>query len=226
MKHKRVLGLCIAGAALLACAAVLAVVGPHAAFAAVHPHGGAAAPSLAMAFLAVNMSKLENLPPPDDTSVSNSLWFYRTTQPLSAVTAAGYFNDHRSYLDVGDLIHVQASDGFHTVKVATVPATGNVTTSVLAVGNSSKSARGQAVTVTASDTIATGLANVAGVVVSLNDAPVAGCQFVTGDPGDQAGAPAAGSFLLKTWKDTATADTAKIAATTFGKKVSWVAFGT
>jgi hypothetical protein len=84
---------------------------------------------------------------------------------------------------------------------------------------------GQHTTVAASDTVITGLNYVQAVSASLNDAPVAGCQFVTADVGTQAGAPAAGSILVKTWKATATADTALIAATTFSKKVNWVAFG-
>lgn len=86
-------------------------------------------------------------------------------------------------------------------------------------------AYGQTTTATASDTVVTGLKALTQVVAVLNDAPVTGCQFVTADIGDQAGAPAAGSFLLKTWKATATADTAQIAATTFSKKVNWIAIG-
>ncbi|MBI3979653.1 MAG: hypothetical protein HY331_15845 [Chloroflexi bacterium] len=89
-----------------------------------------------------------------------------------------------------------------------------------------KLARGQATTVAASDTIASGLVTVVAVVATLDDDPVAGCQSVTASIGNQAGAPAAGSFYLKTWKATATADTALIAATTFSKKVNWVAIGT
>jgi hypothetical protein len=89
-----------------------------------------------------------------------------------------------------------------------------------------KVGRGQLTTSTASDTVVTGLATVVAVVATLDDDPVAGCQFVTASRGNQAGAPAAGSVLIKTWKDTATADTTKVAATTFGKKVNWIAWGT
>lgn len=85
---------------------------------------------------------------------------------------------------------------------------------------------GQATTATASDTIVTGLAKVAGVVASLNDAPSDDPSWVSGDIGDQAGAPAAGSFLLKTWKNTGGTDPTPLAATTFSKKVNWIAFGT
>lgn len=92
-------------------------------------------------------------------------------------------------------------------------------------GTGFRQVAGQATTVAASDTIVTGLRTVIGVVATLNDDPVAGCQFVTASVGDQAGTPAAGSFLLKTWKSTAAGDTAQIAATTFGKKVNYIAFG-
>ncbi len=84
---------------------------------------------------------------------------------------------------------------------------------------------GQSTTAAASDTVATGLKGLTGVVATLNDDPVAGCQFVTASIGDQAGSPAAGSFLLKTWKATAAGDTTLIAATTFSKKVNWIAYG-
>jgi hypothetical protein len=83
----------------------------------------------------------------------------------------------------------------------------------------------QSVTATASDTINTGLRKVLAVWAQLEDAPVAGCQLATASLGDQAGTPAAGTFLLKTWKATATADTAVVAATTFTKKVNWIAMG-
>lgn len=87
-------------------------------------------------------------------------------------------------------------------------------------------ARGQHTTVDADDTVVTGLATVVAVVASLDDDPVAGCQWVTAGIGDQDGAPAAGSVFIKTWKATASDDTAPTAATTFGKKVNWIAVGT
>lgn len=89
-----------------------------------------------------------------------------------------------------------------------------------------KIARGQHTTVAADDTLVTGLATVVSVVAQLDDDPVAGAQHVTSSIGDQAGAPAAGSVQIKTWKATAAGDTALIAATTFGKKVNWIAVGT
>lgn len=154
----------------------------------------------------------------EDGQLSN--WLYVTTDTIAQVIAASYFDAMAAKgLQAGDMIMCMTSTGPIQLKVTSISAADVV------VVNKFGHAHGQATTVAASDTIATSLAHVSLVVASLNDAPVAGCQFVTADTGDQAGAPAAGSFYLKTWKDTATADTAKIAATTFGKKVNWIAFG-
>lgn len=84
---------------------------------------------------------------------------------------------------------------------------------------------GQHTTIDADDTVITGLALVLSVVASLDDDPVAGVQSVTATKGDQAGAPAAGSIQIKSWKATASGDTALIAGTTFTKLVNWVAVG-
>jgi len=89
-----------------------------------------------------------------------------------------------------------------------------------------KIARGQGTTVTASDTIVTGLATVIAALAVLDDSPVIGCDRALASIGDQAGTPAAGSILLKTFKPTATGDATPIAATTFTKKVNWLAIGT
>ena len=86
-------------------------------------------------------------------------------------------------------------------------------------------ARGQHTTVAASDTVVTGLATVVAVVAQMDDDPVDGCMHVTSSIGDQAGAPAAGSILIKTWKSE-DADATLVAATTFNKKVNWIAIGT
>jgi len=84
---------------------------------------------------------------------------------------------------------------------------------------------GQKTTVTASDTIVTGLSQVLTVVASFDSDPVDDPEFVSASIGDQAGTPAAGSFLLKTWKNTGGTDPTPLAATTFSKKVNWVAWG-
>ncbi len=89
-----------------------------------------------------------------------------------------------------------------------------------------KIARGQATTVTASDDVDTGLATVVAAVASLEDDPVIGCDRAQAVIGDQAGAPAAGHVYIKTFCPTAAGDATPKAATTFGKKVSWIAIGT
>jgi hypothetical protein len=78
-------------------------------------------------------------------------------------------------------------------------------------------------TVAASDTIQTGLSKVKSVVVTLADDISTDPEAVTASIGDQNGAPAAGSFILKSWK---TLGGTPAASTTFGKKVNWVAIGT
>jgi hypothetical protein len=89
-----------------------------------------------------------------------------------------------------------------------------------------KIARGQATTGSASDTVVTGLNTVVAAVANLEDAPVLTCLSAQAVIGDQAGAPAAGSILIKTWKPTAANDATPVAASTFGKKVNWIAIGT
>ncbi len=88
-----------------------------------------------------------------------------------------------------------------------------------------KMAYGQQTTVAASDTVVTGLTKVLIAVASLEDAPVIGCSQAQACIGDQAGTPAAGSVLIKTFKPTSNADPTPVAATTFTKKVNWVAWG-
>jgi hypothetical protein len=75
--------------------------------------------------------------------------------------------------------------------------------------------------VTASDTVVTGLGHVLAVVVSLRDDPAASADvgLVSATPGDQAGTPAEGSILIKSWEIDATV------ATTFGEDIDWIAVG-
>lgn len=84
---------------------------------------------------------------------------------------------------------------------------------------------GQSTTVAASDTIVTGLGTLVAVIACLNDDPSDDPEWVSASIGDQVGAPAAGSFLLKTWKNTGGTDPTPAAATTFSKKVNWIAIG-
>jgi bifunctional ADP-heptose synthase (sugar kinase/adenylyltransferase) len=83
----------------------------------------------------------------------------------------------------------------------------------------------QVTTVTASDTVVTGLKKVLYAVASLEDAPILAADAALAVVGDQAGTPASGSILVKTYKRTASGDATPIAATTFGKKVNVIAFG-
>lgn len=84
---------------------------------------------------------------------------------------------------------------------------------------------GQATTVAAVDTIVTGLNQVIAVVASYDTDPADANDFVSASIGDQAGTPAAGSILIKTWKTADGADVTPVAATAFSKKVNWIAIG-
>lgn len=97
---------------------------------------------------------------------------------------------------------------------------------VTGVAGGYKLARGQATTVAASDTIVTGLATVVSAGANLESDPVLTCTWATAAIGNQSGAPAAGSILLKTWMPTSDSDGTPIAATTFGKVANWWAIGT
>lgn len=97
---------------------------------------------------------------------------------------------------------------------------------VIAVGSGRLAmAYGTHTSVAASDTVATGLSRVLAAVAQLEDSPVSGADRALAFIGDQAGTPAAGSILIKTFKPTGAADTTPVAASAFSKKVNWVAFG-
>lgn len=83
---------------------------------------------------------------------------------------------------------------------------------------------GQHTTVTATDTVVTGLSTVAAVVVSFGTDPADANTYVSATIGDQAGSPAAGSVIIKTWKQSGT-DPTPIAADSFSKVVNWIAVG-
>lgn len=83
---------------------------------------------------------------------------------------------------------------------------------------------GQHTTVAASDTVVTGLAVVIAAGASLDSDPGDDPEAVSVSVGDQAGTPAAGSILIKTWKNSGT-DPTPTAASTFSKKVNYWAFG-
>ena len=94
------------------------------------------------------------------------------------------------------------------------------------VGASYKVARGVSTIDAASKDVATGLTTVVAVVVSMVGDPSLTHMHSSGTVGDQAGAPAAGSVRIKSWKPTATGDVTPIAATSPFGNVAWIAIGT
>lgn len=86
-------------------------------------------------------------------------------------------------------------------------------------------AHGKWNTASASDTVATGLtAPLKAVFLTPAEAINETNKFFVADLGDQAGSPAAGSFLLKSYLDT-DADAAPAAATGFDVDINWLAVG-
>ena len=103
----------------------------------------------------------------------------------------------------------------------------NVRLIVNGIGGGYKVARGIHTMLSASDTVATGLASVVAVVASMESDPIATCDRCTAAIGNQSDAPVAGSVYLKVWMPTATANTAPVAADGFATiKVNWIAIGT
>lgn len=92
-------------------------------------------------------------------------------------------------------------------------------------GSTLRTISGQTTTATATDTVVTGLRRVVAVVASYDTDPADANDFVSATIGDQAGSPAAGSIIIKTWKTADGADVTPVAATAFTKKVNWVATG-
>lgn len=178
-----------------------------------------------MAFNDDKIIKIGNLAPADVRSPSLQFWEYTTADTLAVTKVAGYFNDWRKYLVVGDIIMVKTANGIRHLAVATNPVTGNVTVTDVT-GSGKTFIAGVHVTVAASDTKVTGLTTVEACGATLSSDPVDDPFMASATIGDQAGAPAAGSILLKTWKNTGGADPTPLAATTFGKSLNWWAYGT
>ena len=89
-----------------------------------------------------------------------------------------------------------------------------------------KVARGTVTPTSGSHTVVTGLTAVVAAVASLKGAPSLTHMFTASDIGDQAGTPAAGSILIKSYKPTGVADVTPIAATTPWSAVDWICIGT
>lgn len=84
---------------------------------------------------------------------------------------------------------------------------------------------GQITTTTATDTVVTGLTTVEACGGTYDTDPADANFLVSVTKGDQAGAPAAGSIIVKSWKTDGT-DPTPTAATSLSKVVSWWAWGT
>ncbi len=98
---------------------------------------------------------------------------------------------------------------------------------LLALAAGKKIAFGEQTQVAASDPVVSGLATVTAVLVSPRTRTIKQL-FFNASPGDQAGSPAAGSFLITSQKPTAANDVTPVAATDFSENVivDWVAIGT
>lgn len=128
--------------------------------------------------------------------------------------------------DVGGVLDILSGGA---LKIAGTDVTPALATAPAAVAAGYKIARGVHTQVAAADTVVTGLATVVAVNVSFRDAPSVKQMFVSGSEGDQAGAPAAGSIIISTWKPTNnTNDSTPTAATDLSenKKIAWEAIGT
>lgn len=166
------------------------------------------------------------------TDNTPGFFVYNDTAETSAVvSAAHYFDGAAGFMGEGSVILAICSDGTKHFSVSAVSAAGVVTFADPGHGLSDLTSglsvvQGQATTVAAVDTIASGLSLVSTVVCSEDSDPVDNPQWFTASKGDQAGAPVAGSFYLKSWQNTSGSDPTPVAATVFGKKVNWIAIGT
>jgi hypothetical protein len=139
----------------------------------------------------------------------------------------GMFGDSLE-IESGGVITVKSGGRINLESGGKIQTGGADLAYVIAVAGGYKIARGQLSTASASDTVVTGLTTVVSVVATLESDPVDTCSVATAQVGDQAGAPAAGSVIIKTWKPTtggAAGNPTLIAATAFTKKVNWIAIG-
>lgn len=82
------------------------------------------------------LSKVSNLNSVTSATASRQIWHYDAgADSVATAVAAGYFNDVRGFLFVGDVIHLVAAGGtaFRVLTVTAVPKIGsNVTVSAAA----------------------------------------------------------------------------------------------
>jgi hypothetical protein len=111
------------------------------------------------------------------------------------------------------------------LQIAGVDKTAQLSNALAGTSAAKKYVGGQLTTASAADTVVTGLATVIACGATLDSDPVDDPMLASATIGDQAGAPAAGSIIVKTWKNTGGTDPTPLAATTFTKKVNWWAYG-
>ena len=134
--------------------------------------------------------------------------------------------------DAGDSYIVESGGKLELKTGATLVDTngvdqaGALATLVAAVAAGDKVARGTVTPVSAAETVVTGLATVVAAVAQRNQAPTLTHMFTQADIGDHAGAPAAGSIIVRSQKPTASGAVTPIAATTPWGEVDWIAIGT
>lgn len=155
------------------------------------------------------------------TAVPSSQSINTGIQHIEAPTEAIVFKTGTQLvLETGATFFIGGSDLTSTA--------GGVANAVAGVAAGYKVARGVHQQAAASDTVVTGLTTVVAVVASWRDTPTLKQMFITATIGDQAGTPAAGSVLIKTFKPTANNDVTPTAATDFTDALSidWIAVGT
>lgn len=130
---------------------------------------------------------------------------------------------NRVYRDQAGHFHLNGAQFLNDAEADVAP---QLETVIGGIASGYKIARGQQTTVAASDTVVTGLSTVVAVIASLDSDPGDDPFMASASIGDQAGSPAAGSIYIKTWKNTGGTDPTPAAATTFSKKVNWIAIGT
>jgi hypothetical protein len=81
-----------------------------------------------MAAKAENVVRIASAP--DEDGTVKSIFFCASKEAAAAVDTDGYFNAKRAQLSVGDVIIVSGATDILLHRVDTVPASGNVTTSV------------------------------------------------------------------------------------------------
>jgi len=88
-----------------------------------------------MALVKTQLSKVSNLNAVAGAAGSRQMWHYNgAADTVATVVAAGYFNDVRGFLSVGDVILavVAANAAFRVLTVTAVPKAGNVTVTAAA----------------------------------------------------------------------------------------------